>query len=395
MRLKSFKVTPADMRHHQLIIATFLTVFSFSAGCQNIRKGSHTSGNTVTARAITRLPVQLVESSGIAVSGSNRIWSHEDSGNKNELYCFDTTGALLRTLLISNAVNIDWEDIAAGDDNSLYIGDFGNNNNSRKDLTIYIIPDPETITGDVAEAGTIHFTLSDQTAFPPPATSRNYDIEAMAWHADSLYLFTKDRSKPFTGITKMYALPASPGTYTARLAGSQFIGNTVESGRITAADINQNTGELVLLTNQKIVSFRDYPENRFFEGTKTEYFFATPPGQNEALAFTGNRKLYMTEEGKGDTPGFLYEIILPAPLSVGKLPETRQGLSVYPNPARDLIRLSEMPLEPVHIYNLEGKEVFTAALPANEVNLSQLVPGAYILSARLKEEISRCLFLKQ
>ena len=93
------------------------------------------------------MPSVLTESSGIAIEGTNRIWSHEDSGNSNEIYCFDTTGTLLRTLTISNVHNIDWEDMAVDNEETWYLNDAGNNNNDRQNLAIYKIPSPETISG--------------------------------------------------------------------------------------------------------------------------------------------------------------------------------------------------------------------------------------------------------
>jgi hypothetical protein len=294
----------------------------FYAGLQcNAQETTSTvSQFPVNLRTICRLPNILTESSGIAIEGSNRIWSHEDSGNANQIYCFDTTGALLRTLTISNASNIDWEDMAVDNNGTWFIGDFGNNDNNRTNLAIYTIPNPETIPENTVNAGIIHFSLQDQTAFPPPASNRNFDIEAMAWHSDSLFLFTKDRSNPFTGITKMYALPDIPGTYTARMVDSYFVGNTIESGRVTSADINHNSGELVLLTNSKLVSFTNYPGNRFFNGAVNDFIFTTTPGQNEGIAFKSGNRLLMTEEGNGSTPGFLYEIIIGEDINVSPEP---------------------------------------------------------------------------
>ncbi len=375
MKLKNF--SPIRMKALNLLWV-FLALIATSAGCQGVSMQG--AGPDINLRTITRLPSALIESSGIAVSGSNRIWSHEDSGNSNELYCFDTTGNLLRTLTVSNTENTDWEDITADNDETWFVGDFGNNNNQRTDLAIYIIPDPETIEGNSVSAGIINFSLSDQTAFPPPSSGRNYDIEAMAWYADSLYLFTKDRSNPFTGIVKMYALPDQPGSYTARLSGSFFAGSTTGSGRVTAADINLHTGELMLLTNEKIISFKDYLDNRFFEGTKTEYHFITPPGQNEGLAFVSSYKLYMTEEGSGSTTGYLYEIVLPQPQSAANQVLNPNGLFVYPNPAKEFLGFSRKIEGEAAVYSVAGIFMRTLAVHNGTVNISFLKPGFYFLS---------------
>ena len=337
---------------------------------------------SVNLRHICRLPGVLTESSGIAIEGSNRIWSHEDSGNAAEIYCFDTTGNLLRTLTIENANNIDWEDMTSDNEETWYIGDAGNNNCIRTDLAIYKIPSPETFTENSVTAGIIRFNLPDQLSFPPPSSDRNYDIEAIVWHSDSLFLFTKDRSNPFTGITKMYVLPDIPGNYTARLAGSLQIGNTPETGRITSADINHHTGELILLTNTKLVSFTNYPNNRFFDGDVTEYTFTSIPGQNESIGFVSTTKLYMTEEGSGSTEGYLYEINLPKPQAIESLDASDKLIMLYPNPAKDQVRVSCSLTDnfKLEIRDLEGRIFIQQAFSKEtDVNIGYLEPDIYLL----------------
>lgn len=275
-----------------------------------IMASNFVSQQDIEARPIVKQPDVLIESSGIYVSGPNRIWAHNDSGNTNELFCFDTTGQLLRTLLISNATNIDWEDLAVDDQKRVYINDAGNNNNNRTDLKIYRIPNPDSIPEDEVQAEVINFVFEDQYQFPPPPSNRNFDIEAMIWKSDSLFLFTKNRSNPQTGYSKMYRLPAHPGIYTAQLIDSVYLGSTNEEARVTAADINPVTGELLLLTRTKIVSFRAYPGNRFFDGYITEYFFTEPMGQIEAIGFVDNNRLFITEEVTGPNTGFLYDAFL-------------------------------------------------------------------------------------
>ena len=383
---------PATLRIAALLPALILLI-SVPAGCQGLQDNYSGTENLISLRPMHRLPSVLIESSGIELSGNNRIWSHEDSGNTNELHCFDTIGNLLRTLIISNVPNTDWEDITADNDETWFIGDFGNNNNQRTDLAIYIIPDPETITQNTVTAGIINFSLSDQTAFPPPSSDRNYDIEAMAWYADSLYLFTKDRSNPFTGIVKMYVLPDQPGNYSARLAGSFFAGSIAGSGRVTAADINLHTGELMLLTNEKLISFKDYPGNRFFEGTKTEYSFRNLPGQNEGLAFVSGNKLYITEEGSGNTPGYLYEIILPQPQYIDEKP-CLNTMSAYPNPASHILRLLPVPDGQVYIFSLQGKLVKYITPLNHEIDITGLLRGTYLLCAEINGKPARCIFIK-
>ncbi|MDY0102182.1 MAG: T9SS type A sorting domain-containing protein [Lentimicrobium sp.] len=365
-------------------LITIITIFFLSpASCQSHKSDSNAGEKLqIKLRKICILPNQLIESSGIAIEGNNRIWSHEDSGNTNELYCFDTTGTLLRTLTIENAENMDWEDLAADSNENWYIGDCGNNNNIRTDLTIYKIPNPENSNENTISAGIIHFTLEDQTAFPPPSSNRNFDIEAVVWHNDSLYLFTKDRSTPFTGITKMYVLPDAPGSYIARLVDSGFIGSTVETGSITSADINHHTGELLLLTNNRLISFTTYTGNRFFNGRRTDYIFTTTPGQNESIAFVSRTKLYMTEEGTGNSSGYLYEILLPQPQGI--IATDHPKLLIYPNPSSGLLMFEQRTQSPSYIYDISGQMVQQIDSGRQFTDLSNLQNGLYFIRMSIK-----------
>ncbi len=233
----------------------------------------------IEVKTIAVLPDQLDESSGLAITALNRLWSHNDAGNTNELYCFDTTGNLLRQLTIYNALNVDWEDMAMDTEKNIYISDAGNNSNDRQDLRIYRIPNPDLVEGDFVEAAIIDFHFEDQVAFPPPPNNHNFDIEGIVWIDGQLYLFTKNRSNPLSGYCKMYRLPASPGEHTAILVDSVYLGNTNDEARVTSAAYNASTGELALLTNKKVVVFTNYVSDRFFDGQMTTFNFSTPQGK--------------------------------------------------------------------------------------------------------------------
>jgi len=71
-------------------------------------------------------------------------------------------GNIKRSINISNAKNIDWEDLTQDDFGHFFIGDFGNNNNKRNDLTIYKIENPIDIKTTETEAEVIRFKFNDQ-----------------------------------------------------------------------------------------------------------------------------------------------------------------------------------------------------------------------------------------
>lgn len=334
---------------------------------------------TIHARPVTEVPPVLKESSGIAVSSPNRIWSHNDANNTNQLFCFDTTGVLVRTLNIINATNVDWEDLTRDDEGRIYINDAGNNENNRKDLKIYRIPNPDDIAGNIVQADVISFILDDQYQFPPPSTNRNYDIEAILWKSDSLYLFTKNRSDPQNGTCKMYRLPAIPGTYIAQLAGSVNLGQNNDEARVTSADINLGTGEVILLTSTKIVSFTDYPGNSFFDGDMKEFYFSSAVGQVEGIQFVDNSRLFMTEEKSKRSNGHLYEILWQSSSSAENL--ELKGVSIYPNPfTNDLIIQKEIEEDlQLDIWDIQGRVIQHSEKADSVIHLQHLPSGIYFI----------------
>jgi len=348
---------------------------------QNVIKGDNNEGREelIFARQVASIPDEISESSGIAVATPNHIWSHNDAGNTNELFCFDTTGTLLRQLLISNVNNIDWEDLTQDDQQRMYINDAGNNGNDRRNLKIYRIPNPENISGNIVQAEIIKFDLEDQVQFPPPESNWNYDIEAIIWKSDSLYLFTKNRCNPQTGICKLYKVPAQPGNHIAQLMDAVFLGTSDKEARVTSADINLSTGELLLLTETKIVSFTDYPDNRFFDGNMTSYYFSNTVGQVEGVGFVGNGNLYLTEEGNENDNGFLYTVKWKNTSAVTE--KMTDKISLFPNPFTSEIT-ADLPFDgsvTMDIIDIEGNVVLQNIIYEKQLCLNHLNPGIYII----------------
>lgn len=76
---------------------------TITRGATNITHPVIPIGLTISGQ----LPAILYESSGLAITAPGKFWSHNDAGHKNELYCVSPTGQLLRTITISNVIDID------------------------------------------------------------------------------------------------------------------------------------------------------------------------------------------------------------------------------------------------------------------------------------------------
>lgn len=250
-------------------------------------------------RFIANLQGKIKETSGLLFS-DGLLWTMNDSGNLPEIYSIDSTnGRILRTVVICNVVNTDWESITQ-DDSNVFIGDFGNNAGSRTDLRILKITKTDLLNplNDTVEAGIINFYYPDQTNFSSAINKNNFDCEAFFIQNDSLHLFSKNW---LDLQTKHYVLSASPGNYVARFAGSF---NT--DGLITDASINEE-GNIVLLGYKNTKGRRyacfawllsGYKGSEYFSGIKRrlELGSALHLGQTEGIVLRNDNTGWLSSE---------------------------------------------------------------------------------------------------
>ena len=226
------------------------------------------------------MPSVINEGSGIISSGNGHsFYTHNDGGSLPQIFEINAKGNLLDTKKIAGAINTDWEDITADNKNNLYIGDFGNNANTRKDLNII----KYSSTGSIEK---IEFELADQKAFPPQKSERNFDIEAFFWANDSLYLFSKNRGKKNTNL---YKIPAQKGQHKLLPAASIFL-----KANITGASISPNKSQFALLSYGKIFVFGI--ENQSISFQKPLFSFKAALKQTEGITYLSENELLITNE---------------------------------------------------------------------------------------------------
>lgn len=243
---------------------------------------------------IAPLPAKLHESSGLEYTSDGTIWTIVDS-NHATLFGLDSTGAMVKAIHLNN-LNKGWEDLSKDDEGNFYIGDFGNNSNDRKNLKIYKIPDPSKIQESIVTAEIINFAYPDQVSFPPPAHQLNFDMDAMVCFNDSIFLFSKNRTKPYTGYSKVYRLPNKPGTYIAELIDSIYLGpGTMLETWITAAALSPDKSILTLLTHDKLYVFHCFTGSKFFSGRKS-IIKLNHYSQKEGIVFRNNNIIYLSDE---------------------------------------------------------------------------------------------------
>ncbi len=342
------------------------------------------------------MPSNLAENSGLLVSPQGRLWWHNDSGDSAKLYEIDTFGVVQRTVLVNGVQAVDWEDITQDPQGRVYVGDFGNNNNSRQNLAIYRLPSLDSLAGNSTTAETIRFYYPEQTAYPPANAELKYDAEALIYYQDSLYIFTKDRTNPYLGYTWLYRVPADTGYHAAELIDSFNTQQTNFVFSVTGAAISPNGQQIALLGATRVWLLTNFTGARFFDGT-VQVLPLSGISQREAIDFVGNNQLYIGNESSPFGAAELRMLDLSIYLSEPILPSTLSALQLSPNPAHEQVHLQLDLVTPqnvrIQLYNQEGRLVknwLHQALPVGQqrwqFSVQELPTGVYYIKVWIGKE---------
>jgi len=253
---------------------------------------------------------KIAESSGLVISRQwkNMMWTHNDSGDSARIFATDLQGGLIipefmtpesyEGVIIGDAYNVDWEDLASDNNGNLYIAACGNNSNMRRDLAIYQIREPHPLAVVATRYfKKFQFEWPDQLTFP--SEKQNFDCEALFWADGKLYALSKNRSDLFT---KLYCFDNlnEQELNVPRLIDSFEIG-----GQVTAADTTPDGRKLAVLTYDNVWVF-ELPNGtspssaEWFHG-KVKYLKTIPENiqQSEAISFLDEHTLFITNEQRG------------------------------------------------------------------------------------------------
>lgn len=239
---------------------------------------------------------RLTESSGVAASRAHPgiLWTHNDAGHPAVLFATDTLGAALGRWQVAGARSVDWEDIAIGPcpgGECLYVGDVGDNQESRPRVMIYRFAEPNPASGGgvITRVDTLSIRYAD----------RPRDVEAMFVDPDgTLWLISKGRS---TGIL-VYRVPAvawEQGGAVVEVTDTLPILHHLPSGRLV-------TGAAIARDGQRVV-VRTYRDLFLFLLDDGRLVPAPPPNrceilglepQGEAVDWWDDSTLVLTSEGR-------------------------------------------------------------------------------------------------
>jgi len=186
------------------------------------------------------LDKSIPESSGIVASRKHAgvFWTHNDSGNKPQVFAVDKTGKLLATYDIA-AKNNDWEDIATDDAGHLYIAETGNNaRRADRNPVVFQIDEPDPAQPKPAAP------LRVTATYPFRYLDQPFDCEALFIWKDHGYLVSKQRD---LGNAKMYRFPLI-SVLPVAAPKLELVTEIPLKAPVTAADLSADGKELLVLT---------------------------------------------------------------------------------------------------------------------------------------------------
>jgi hypothetical protein len=331
------------------------------------------------------LPGILSESSGV-IFFNDKLITHNDSGNSNELYELDTVSeSVTRTITIDNASNLDWEDLTQ-DNSFIYIGDIGNNNGNRTDLKIYKIDKTDFLNSTNVTAEIINFNYSDQTDFTSNPNDTEWDSEALIALDTSLIVLTKNW---VTGVTKAYPIPKDNGTYSVDPLATHL----TSGGLITGSTYNQLTEKIYSVGySEGLQPFvwisQEFTGNDIFSGTNTQVSLSSIGlEQVEAITHIGTNRYFMTSESFSfsifsEDAKLMSFTTIDTVLSIDEL--SINQVRLYPNPTSGKITIDFNTMQEsidIRVLSLTGQTVVTeSAMSTNRVQLTiNEEPGIYFV----------------
>jgi len=249
------------------------------------------------------LPKQVNEQSGL-LEFDNLFWIINDSYCPAELLAYNIEGKLKRQKNISSHTNTDWESLA-DDKENIYIGDFGNNYGSRKDLKILKLEKSELSNSEDIIAEEINISYKEQNDFSNQKHNHNFDCEAFFEFNKQLYLFTKNWENHKSSI---YKVSTQVGNYA--LSNPEFLDTDF---MVTGADISADNKTIALIGYKDFHSYMciiyDFEADKFAEGKKVFLDLESlKSAQTESVLFSSEGKLYIGSEESRNAKQSLYLI---------------------------------------------------------------------------------------
>lgn len=250
----------------------------------------------------------VTEASGLAASPTAEgfLWMVNDSGGTPEIHLAATDGTPHGSLTVTDAVNKDWEDLAAftvSGIHCLLIADTGDNGSTRENCTLYVVREPtlpaegKTLSRKIPILWQITFTYEDG---PRDCESVAVDVENA-----KVILISKRTDPP--GVYEIPLLPAKNaiarkiGTTATKAPGIVSIpfGN-----QPTGLDISACNRMASIVTYHGVFLFRRGEQETWADafGKNPEHLGAHRLQQAESVAFSRDGKSIFAVSEKANSP---------------------------------------------------------------------------------------------
>ena len=329
--------TPTKARIAACLLAGLILSLLSGSGCTLVREEGETVDMPLQPAPFDKAVLlghlenqRITEASGMVASRKNPdiLWIVNDGGDAPTLYAVDMQGVHRGHVRIRNALNVDWEDLAAyriNNLNMLLIADFGDNHARRETNDLYFVREPDI--GKLPHAFDITLDWHHRLRFVYEDGPRDCESVAVDPDANQILLLTKRTTPPVLYSLSLVPDGTPPVIVARRLVA---IGNMLPApanlstgdlrfrrfrSQPTAMDISPDGSEIVILTyGSGAYLYRKPPRINWTEGfRKSPQWIALPAlRQAEALCFSADgQSLLVTSE---QLPAPLYRLDRIAPL---------------------------------------------------------------------------------
>ena len=250
---------------------------------------------------------QIAESSGIVASATRDdvFFTHNDSGDTARFFAVDRYGCTIGVFTAPGVTATDWEDIARGPGNSLWIGDIGDNNATRNEIAVHRFNEPAV--GAFTD-GSGCPPATEQTVAPA-----SYRLRFEDGPHDAETLLVDPRTSQVFIITKSFtagALYAAPNPLEAGDVNVlRKVTDVATPALATGGDISSN-GQEVAVRDYSGIDIRTIPNGNlataFAPSAPVQHLDAPDSGkQGEGLGFTRTGRSLLTSSEGVSAPVYL------------------------------------------------------------------------------------------
>ena len=275
----------------------------------SVKKGNYDLSLLERTTAFGSIPIvtklnrqDLLELSGLACSRTNAglLYTHEDSGNWNEIYMTNTKGDDLGIVVLDNIPNRDWEDLACGpgpesSKNYLYVADIGDNDSAYPQIIVYRFPEP-VLTAYSPQ--TIVHVVPEVLRFTYPKGAVNAESLMLDPLTKDLYFMTKQVAQSNLFVAR-YPQSTISSTKLLHLASFPF-------DLLTSADISPDGSEILVRTTGQVWYWKKLPNENVLDAMirkPLDAHYFRNEHQGEAICFASDGSGYFTISETKKFPG--------------------------------------------------------------------------------------------